>query len=106
MLADCPRVARSRLSNGAGLLPSVDGRSAVARRYRDIFRGLLVGAGPHDPASEQLARRFAALSIQAEQLEADMVAGRPVDGARLVLIASTLVRLRARLGVGKQRARA
>jgi hypothetical protein len=103
MLTDCPPVARSKLSNGGALLPGVDGRSAQARRYRDILRGLLVGAGPHDAATEQLARRFAALSIQAEQLEADMVAGRPVDGARLALIASTLVRLRARLGAGGRR---
>jgi hypothetical protein len=29
--------ARSRLSNGRDVLPNVDGRSLVARRYRDIM---------------------------------------------------------------------
>ena len=28
--------ARSRVSNGADVLPNVDGRSLIARRYRDI----------------------------------------------------------------------
>ena len=28
--------ARSRVSNGADLLAGIDGRSAMARRYRDI----------------------------------------------------------------------
>src|SRR5271154_3069392 len=33
--------ARSRISNGRDLLPDIDGRSVVARRYRDIASAIL-----------------------------------------------------------------
>src|SRR5215471_12058011 len=33
------RKARSRVTNGSDVLPGVDGRSLVARRYRDIASG-------------------------------------------------------------------
>ena len=37
--------ARSRVSNGADILPDVDGRSAVARRYRDIAAQIIADMG-------------------------------------------------------------
>jgi hypothetical protein len=55
------------------LLPDVDGRSAIARRYRDIVSAILVDQGGADQCSEarkQLIRRFAAASVLAEQMEA------------------------------------
>ena len=60
--------ARSRISNGVDLLPNVDGRSLVARRYRDISGAIIVDQGGIDQCSEsrlQLIRRFAAAAVLA-----------------------------------------
>jgi hypothetical protein len=62
---------RSRITNGKDLLPGVDGRSLVARRYRDISSAILTDQGGADACSEsrlQLIRRFAAAAVIAEQL--------------------------------------
>jgi hypothetical protein len=53
--------ARSWISNGGELLPDIDGRSIVARRYRDIASAILADQGGADQCSEsrrQLIRRF------------------------------------------------
>jgi hypothetical protein len=53
--------ARSRLSNGRDVLPNVDGRSLVARRYRDILCAVASDQGGAERLSEarlQLIRRF------------------------------------------------
>src|SRR6516164_3797124 len=65
--------ARSRVSNGAEILPDVDGRSAVARRYRDITAQIVADMGGASQCAEarlQLIRRFAAAAVLAEQMEA------------------------------------
>jgi len=72
--------ARSRVSNGHELLPNVDGRSLVARRYRDIMSAIASDQGGVDRLSEarlQLIRRFAAAACLAEQLEARPFACMP-----------------------------
>src|ERR1700757_1148772 len=64
---------RSKLSNGAKLLPMTDGRSATARRFRDLYEDICADLGGMDLLSEgqkQLARRAAMLSAEAERLEA------------------------------------
>src|SRR5205823_4912928 len=56
--------ARSRLSNGRHVLPDVDGRSVVARRYRDIVGAVVSDQGGAEHLSEarlQLIRRSAQL---------------------------------------------
>ena len=63
--------ARSRISNGADILPDVDGRSAVARRYRDIAAQIIADMGGASQCAEarlQLIRRFAAAAVLAEQM--------------------------------------
>src|ERR1035441_10010098 len=40
--------ARSRVSNGKDILPGVDGRSLIARRYRDISFEIFADAGGID----------------------------------------------------------
>lgn len=96
--------ARSRITNGADILPGVDGRSLVARRYRDIVAAIAVDQGGADRMSEaraQLVRRFAALAVQAEMLEAKLARGEAVSIADQTQIASTLVRLASRIGIGR-----
>jgi hypothetical protein len=95
---------RSRITNGRELLPGVDGRSAVARRYQDIVASLTSDAGGDAgmfEARRQLIRRFAALAVLAENLEAQLAVGEPIDLAEHCAISSTLVRLATRLGINR-----
>ena len=57
---------RSRMTNGTELLPDIDGRSAIARRFKDITSAILSDQGGADHCSEsrlQLVRRFAAAAV-------------------------------------------
>jgi hypothetical protein len=97
--------ARSRVSNGADILPNVDGRSLIARRYRDIVAALASDQGGADRMSEcrqQLCRRFAAAACMAENLEGRLANGESIDVAEHSLLSSTLVRLSARIGVDRR----
>jgi hypothetical protein len=96
---------RSRVSNGNDILAGIDGRSALARRYRDITAALISDQGGLSRMSEarmQLCRRFAAQSVQAEALEARLANGEEVKIEEHALISSTLVRLASRLGVDRR----
>src|SRR5438270_13763209 len=69
---------RSRMTNGTALLPDVDGRSAIARRFKDITSGILADQGGAALCSEtrkQLIRRFAAAAVIAGQPEAALGRG-------------------------------
>lgn len=97
--------AASRVTNGRAILSDCDGRSKLARRYRDICRAIMADQGGIDRLSEtrqQLIRRFAMLSVQAEEMEARLVQGGTVDLAEQSLIASTLVRLATRIGIDRR----
>ncbi len=102
-LADPKSKARSRVSNGNELLPGdVDGRSAIARRYRDISSAILLDQGGADRCSEsrkQLIRRFAAAAVLAEQMESRLANGEEIDIAKHSLLVSTMVRVAQRIGV-------
>jgi hypothetical protein len=96
--------ARSRVSNGRDMLPDIDGRSIVARRYRDIASAILVDQGGVDRCSEsriQLIRRFAAAAVLAEQLESRLANGEQIDIAEHATLSSTLVRLAQRIGIDR-----
>jgi hypothetical protein len=104
VLAPVKPTARSRLTNHADLLPGIDGRSVVARRYRDLCSALIADGGGLDRCSEakiQLIRRFAAASVLAEQLEAKIANGEPIDIGEHTALASTLVRLVQRIGIDR-----
>jgi hypothetical protein len=93
--------ARSRISNHRDLLHDIDGRSLIARRYRDITNQIIVDRGGIDNCSEsriQLIRRFAAAAVLAEQMEAQLVRGEPIDIVQHALLCSTLTRLTNRIG--------
>ena len=72
---------RSRVANGSKLLPLTDGRSATARRFRDLFEdicGDLGGAAHLSEGQRQLVRRAAMLSAESERLEAMAARGEAV----------------------------
>jgi hypothetical protein len=103
-----PRSAnnRSRVSNGRDVLPGIDGRSIIARRYRDIVSALAVdqGQGSTLQLSEarlQLIRRFAAAAVLAEQMESRLANGEQIDIAEHALLCSTLVRVGQRIGIDR-----
>jgi len=104
-LAERKPTARSRVSNGSDLLPGIDGRSTTARRYRDILAALASDQGGPERLSEaraQLCRRFAALAVQAEAIEAALARGEAIDLPTHALLSSTLVRIATRLGIDRR----
>lgn len=96
--------AKSRVSNGSDVLPNVDGRTVLARRYRDIAGALVADAGGEDRCSEtkiQLIRRFSAAAVLAESMEARLANGEQIDIGEHALLSSTLVRIAQRIGINR-----
>jgi hypothetical protein len=93
---------RSRISNGREILPGCDQRLAVARRYRDLIAMIVADLGGLELCSEaklQLIRRFAAIAVMAEDIEAQLARGERIDVAQHTALSSTLVRLGQRIGL-------
>lgn len=92
---------RSAISNGSRMHAprAVDGRSASARRFRDLVRDLGQELGLDRPsaAEQNLLRQAAALSLRAEQLQAAVARGDAVDADTLIRLASTSQRILAGL---------
>ena len=104
-LRELPARTRSAVTNHKDLLPGLDGRSASARRYRDLVNAFVADMGGLECCSEirlGLARRLAATTVQAEMLEARMVNGEAIDISQLCTLASTTVRLSQRLGLERK----
>jgi hypothetical protein len=83
---------RNRITNGRDVLPNVDGRSIIARRFRDIVNAMIADHGGADQCSEsrmQLIRRFAAAAVLAEQMEAVLAQGNSIDIREHALLCST-----------------
>ena len=79
-------------------MQGVDGRSASARRFRDLYQGFCRDLGD-DPseADKALARTAAALATNGELLQARLAAGEAVDPDALVRNANGLARVMAAL---------
>jgi hypothetical protein len=95
---------RSRISNGNGLLPGIDGRSEIARRYRDVVSAIIADQGGNDRCAEariQLIRRFAACSVIAEILEAKLARGEVIDPAEHAAVTGTMTRVASRIGIDR-----
>jgi hypothetical protein len=85
---------RSAVSNRSRLLPGVDGRSANARRFRDICAAYETEAGGNVSEVERdLIRQAAGLTLRAEQLQGAIVRGEAVDNDELIRLSSTAKRL-------------
>jgi hypothetical protein len=95
---------RSRVSNGStAFLNDVDGRSALARRYRDILADLKTDLGG-DPSTAKvmICRRAATLAVWCEQAEAKMAEGQPVNIAEFTTASNALRRLLADIGLERK----
>jgi hypothetical protein len=96
---------KSALTNNSTMLPGVDGRSAQARRFKDIIAQIVADQAGISECSEarlQLIRRFAASALLAEELEAKLARGEDIDVATHALLCSTLTRLAARIGIDRR----
>lgn len=96
--------ARSRISNGsATFLPGTDGRSALARRWRDVASQLTADIGG-DPSEAQslIARRAATLGVWCEQCEAELAQGGTLDIVAFTTATNALRRLLADLGLERR----
>jgi hypothetical protein len=107
--ADPPRyeakAARARVTNHNDVLPGVDGRSAGARRYRDLVLEIVADQGGAEHCASArlvLIRRFAAAAVLAEGLEAQFVDGNPIDIGEHAQLCSSLVRLAQRIGINRR----
>jgi hypothetical protein len=96
------KASRSKIANGKGFLSNIDARSSTARRYKDICGAVLRDLGGIDACSQttvEIVRRFSAIAVLAEGLEAKIVRGESVNSAEFCLLASTLVRLATKVGL-------
>jgi hypothetical protein len=76
----------------------------VGRRFRDVCGAIVSDAGGVDACSEtklQLIRRFAAIAVLAEQMEAGLARGERINVQEHALLCSTLTRLVSRLGINR-----
>lgn len=102
-LAKPSRTNRSRVTNGSHIhAGEVDGRSAAARRFRDVLSEICSDLGGSESLSEaqrQLARRAALMSVEAEKMEAAAVAGEAFDLDAFGSLSDRLGRCLNRLGL-------
>jgi hypothetical protein len=90
---------RSAVTNGSKLLVGIDGRSPTARRFRDLVAAFEAEIGGNLTEVERgLVKQAAALTIRAEQLQADIVNGKPVDSDALIRVSSTAKRILGAIG--------
>jgi hypothetical protein len=88
--------ARHRIRRTAGgiQLPRIDGRTVSARRYRDLVVAYEAEVGGGLSESERSTiQQAAALSLRAEELQADLVLGKPIDNDLLVRLTGTARRI-------------
>jgi hypothetical protein len=84
-------------------LEGVDGRSVLARRYRDILEQLISDIGG-DPSEAQslILRRSATLAVWCEMAEAEMAQGKELDIVSFTTATNALRRLLADIGLQRR----
>jgi hypothetical protein len=78
----------------------IDGRTALAKRRRTLVAAYEEQIGSAlSPATRSLIARAVAIEITLEAIEADQVAGKPIDAVMHARLAGSLARLLDRLGL-------
>jgi acetolactate synthase small subunit len=87
------------------MLRGIDGRSAIARRYRDLVEGFVADFGSQKPGERELAliRQAAALTVQTEVLQVKIVRAEDIDLEQLTRLTNVLTRTLKELGLQKRR---
>jgi hypothetical protein len=105
-LAARPSRLRSRVTNGSKLVVGLDGRSAEARRYRDLamsFADDLGGADKLTEAQRTLIAQAATLQVQSERVQATVLRGEVVNVEQLTRLANATSRILTQLGLRRER---
>lgn len=100
-----PLTVRSAVTNGTKLIAGVDGRSAEARRWRDLaisYADDAGGAAELTEARRALVATAATLTIQSEIIQGALIRGEDVDIEQLTRVANVLGRTLVRLGIKKR----
>lgn len=105
--SDAKAVSRSSITNGSRVLPGVDGRSAWARRLRDLIALHIADLGGDEAISEaerSIVRRAATLTVELERLEVKFAQAGEAAAAELDLYQRTAANLRRLLeSIGLER---
>jgi hypothetical protein len=104
VIARRPPTIRSAITNDPLMLRGIDGRSVIARRYRDVAIALADDLGGQKTLSEStkiLLRQAAVLTVQVEYLQTKIVAGDDIDLEQLTRLTNVLGRTLHRLGLKK-----
>jgi hypothetical protein len=105
-VADRSPTTRSRVANRPLHTRGVDGRTASARRFRDIAQSLVDDLGGAVSEAQMLLVRQAAMtSLTVEKLQAQIVSGGDADPELLIRLANTQTRSLQELGLGLKRGR-
>jgi hypothetical protein len=105
LAAERSPTTRSRITNGKDLLANVDGRTAAARRFRDLCMSLaddLGGASGLSEAQRLLVRQAAGAIVRSEQLQSGMIRGEPVDDEKLTRAVNSATRILSHLGLKRR----
>lgn len=95
-IAQSSATARSAVSNGTRLLSGIDGRSAQARRFRDLVKEFTAELGGEEIMTEPMramVRQAAAVTVESERMQAAIVRGDDIDTEQLVRVTNVLARL-------------
>jgi hypothetical protein len=97
---------RTKLANGTRILEGIDGRSYVARRYRELGALITRDVAP-DPdvlteAQKQLIRSAAGLVVIREALDVKAVNGEPIDAGEYCAVSNTLRRVLTTIGLKRE----
>ena len=93
----------TRKGTGAIVLAGVDGRSMMARRFREITTGIEADLGGDlTEAQKHLVARAATLACWAEEREAELATGQDFDATQYATISNALRRLLADLGLERR----
>ncbi len=95
--------AGTRRGNRAVSLSGVDGRSLMARRFREITAGIETDLGDDlTEAQRQLVARAATMAIWAEEREAELARGEEFDALQYSTVSNAQRRLLSDLGLERR----
>jgi hypothetical protein len=93
----------TRRGTGAIVLAGVDGRSMMARRFREITSGIECDLGGDlTEAQKHLVARAATLACWCEERETELAKGEEFDASQYATIANALRRLLSDLGLERR----
>ncbi|MER9816489.1 hypothetical protein [Mesorhizobium sp. M0129] len=94
---------RSRIGNGTDLLPGVDGRSPMLRRWRELVAQFVSDMGGDPPETKRtIAKRASALIVWCESAESKMANGEDLDITAYTTAANSLRRHLVDIGLERK----